>query len=736
VIDLRRAFVAALLTTLLSISSARAAPATPPGCAVGYTFAFFNGVGNDHAAAIDGLNALRFRTAHPAGVTVTPDTYDPSGGIDQPLPVSFELFYNQSGVQNGAGIFQDVSELFVQRAREADPSSQIENRYWYLIWDAFQGARNGISLVLDDDANLGSLLVALGTTVLNALTDSLAALVQAPPTAQDYALHRAQLDKDIAAGNRLLMVAHSQGNVFVDKAYDYVMPQVGAAAVKVAHIAPASGTLRGSYELSSNDLVINALRLKGVANLPDNNLDLPLPGGFFDACIAQFRAASSDVDCTGHYLINSYLNAAVGGLAPSQALVTKTLTAITAPPTCAVTLSPPNAAVAPGKIVSLAGKTPTLNPGWIMTFDWAITGNAGGYFKNPVTMLSSAKVTTTSLDVVYNAPDMASEGQQDVVKVTAFLANIDQPGVRTPVDSKSAAISIKAESVGLISPPRGTLAPGKQQAFTIARPAAPAGATLSYSYSNTGVAGVLSVAGAPVGGAGATSTCAASAQIVYTANTAAVGLDTLGVEVFDRPGCAPGGGTSLAKGTADVNVMGVAFTIVDVDKHSLKFGFGPGPNDAANTAGGYAVPINAALSGRTAGIFGGSNVATGKGDWTWVQWTGTAPGTYPCFTGAEGYTQGIKAAGPYFYVSYGLDMNTSNWVPAPLPPGCRVVVDHFGTNEGDLVSGTATSMVWFYDQIIVPPGYTVAGGNPQWAADLTVSFRLPYSPKCVNGQCR
>jgi hypothetical protein len=45
-------------------------------------------------------------------------------------------------------------------------------------------------------------------------------------------------------------------------------------------------------------------------------------------------------------------------------------------------------------------------------------------------------------------------------------------------------------------------------------------------------------------------------------------------------------------------------------------------------------------------------------------------------------------------------------------------------------------MVWFYDQIIVPPGYTVAGGNPQWAADLTVSFRLPYSPKCVNGQCR
>jgi len=77
----------------------------------------------------------------------------------------------------------------------------------------------------------------------------------------DYEIHRAHINQHVLMGRKLLFVAHSQGNLFVNRAYDYAVRQPGVTpdAVKVVHIAPASYRL--AYPdavafLASEDLVI------------------------------------------------------------------------------------------------------------------------------------------------------------------------------------------------------------------------------------------------------------------------------------------------------------------------------------------------------------------------------------------------------------------------------------------------------------------------------------------------
>jgi len=141
--------------------------------------------------------------------------------------------------------------------------------------------------------------------VLARITGLSAALLENPPTAQDTAGHTAQLIAASQRAERAVLVAHSQGNLFVNAAYDtylahwrqagaLVGEDIGYVAAKVVHIAPASPTLRGPHVLASSDLVINGLRRVDGTYLPVSNATLPL----------------DSKDPSGHKLLDTYLDEA------------------------------------------------------------------------------------------------------------------------------------------------------------------------------------------------------------------------------------------------------------------------------------------------------------------------------------------------------------------------------------------------------------------------------------------
>jgi uncharacterized protein YfaP (DUF2135 family) len=131
----------------------------------------------------------------------------------------------------------------------------------------------------------------------------------------NVAEHRLQLDTLAAEGQKLLLVAHSQGNLFVNPAYDYVKPKVGAGSVAAVHIAPASITQRGEYVLADIDVVINGLRVQGAGSVPATNIALPF----------------SSADLSGHTLVGTYLDSTRAARARVSTMTTTALNSLTTP---------------------------------------------------------------------------------------------------------------------------------------------------------------------------------------------------------------------------------------------------------------------------------------------------------------------------------------------------------------------------------------------------------------------
>jgi hypothetical protein len=387
---------------------------------VGYTVCFFNGVGNTYADAINGREALRKVGLPAASVTVS-DVYN---GED----VDYEVFYNQT-----QGFIKDIAEVFQQRARELDPSGTLSGSHFYLFWDAVEGhsqvgAPGYTSELMAQNGAYKDFFDKYVDTAVNLAVNALVALFT-PPTLQDYTTQQARLDADVAAGRKLVLVAHSQGNVFVNQAYDYVLPKIGGAnLVKVAHIAPASPTLRGSYVLANIDLVINGLRLKnGYSTVPDPNVMLLSFGG----------------DISGHELIATYLDSSRPGLAATQTLIGNAIAAISPAP-CEVKVLPDltqNAKANDTIGLSVQLPKPIVDPDAVLRYQWAVSGSAGGMLRDPVTNLVAASFESTSSTATYIASSNAVESLQDTVGVTLVLGNLLDPNAHKNIGSGSAIIS-------------------------------------------------------------------------------------------------------------------------------------------------------------------------------------------------------------------------------------------------------------------------------------------------------
>ena len=194
---------------------------------------------------------------------------------------------------------------------------------WEVFWDILAG-RHQV-----DNSLTGRLLSLLigGKQALTQLTDSIAdafknqlaaamlkliTLFKDAPTYENQAEHLAKLTAHADRGSGFVLVAHSQGNLFVNSAYDALLAAKPDARAQVVHVAPASPTLRGEYLLADIDLVINGLRTTGVNTVPPVNIVLP----------ASLR------DVTGHSFEPTYLDKTRAAYARTKELITNSLQAL------------------------------------------------------------------------------------------------------------------------------------------------------------------------------------------------------------------------------------------------------------------------------------------------------------------------------------------------------------------------------------------------------------------------
>lgn len=249
---------------------------------------FFNGVWNGESDAGHSLAKLE-------------EELESAGPVSR--SVRYELFYNQTGTLVGASALQDLAEVFIQRADDFDGSGVLSQR-WELLWDAIRRPRNSwLERVITVAPTARGFFEALFGWIDTRIAAELAQAFSAAPTEADYRVHGTRLRALGIEGKKLLLVGHSQGNLFVNRAYDLVSSEFGHAGVSTIHIAPASPTVRGPYWLANIDAVINSLRAHGsrwfasgagiqsITVLP-NNIVLPRSG----------------VDHSGHKLVETYLD--------------------------------------------------------------------------------------------------------------------------------------------------------------------------------------------------------------------------------------------------------------------------------------------------------------------------------------------------------------------------------------------------------------------------------------------
>ncbi|KAA1176101.1 hypothetical protein FWJ25_02925 [Marinobacter salinexigens] len=245
----------------------------------GIIFAFFNGVQTTVGEANRALN--EFRRIHG----------DERGDGEN---IRYEVMYNYT---DG---FDDFVETFEQRVLEHE---QILAGRYELALEIINGG-----------GKWWEKLAELATTIPDARDDfmdwyqakivqTLTTLAGNPPTLANYAEHRSRLDTWIVEGKQLLLVAHSQGNLFANSAYSYASNKTDAESLKLVHIAPASPTLNGPHRLADKDLVINALRVSGsVASITNT-----IPG-----YLIRPAGLNGQKDILGHGLLEIYLNPALG----------------------------------------------------------------------------------------------------------------------------------------------------------------------------------------------------------------------------------------------------------------------------------------------------------------------------------------------------------------------------------------------------------------------------------------
>jgi hypothetical protein len=290
----------ALIKGNIQVIAAEANVVTNLCTSKGVVFVFFNGV---RTTSLQAFVALKeFERLH--------GNISPSGDN-----IRYEYFYNYS---DG---FEDFVETFEQRLSEQE--GLLEGRF-ELFFQALAGNGSWWSTIINTASGAASILGGIVNWYQAHIAEGLTALFANPPTEVNYAEHRLRLENAILEGKKLLLVAHSQGNLFANAAYNFARTKVPAESVKVVHIAPASPSLNGNHVLADLDLVINGLRALGsVASVTD----------FIHGYLLRPPSSiTQERDPLGHGLLEIYINQELDISNRVRAHINDALNTLQAPP--------------------------------------------------------------------------------------------------------------------------------------------------------------------------------------------------------------------------------------------------------------------------------------------------------------------------------------------------------------------------------------------------------------------
>ena len=251
-------------------------------CASGYSVGFFNGV-----LTTTGDASRAVKEMERAYGTVAPNGE----------PVKYEPFYNKTYSA------LDFIETFAQRLEQHDAA--VKDRF-ELFWEAIKGGGPISTRIISVLSSYSDLLTAYQQYLESKIPGVISQIINVSPTASDYAEHRTRLDQQILEGRKIILYAHSQGNLFANVAYDYATSKAEPNTVAAVHVAPASPTVRGNHTLAQLDLVINGLR--AVGQVPSVTTDIP---GY----LLRPAGLNGKTDALGHGLLEIYMNP---NLTPAQ----------------------------------------------------------------------------------------------------------------------------------------------------------------------------------------------------------------------------------------------------------------------------------------------------------------------------------------------------------------------------------------------------------------------------------
>ncbi|MHB8949564.1 MAG: hypothetical protein ACYC4S_10940 [Rhodoferax sp.] len=262
--------------TLSSVAPVAAQTQTPSLCTSGgILFGFFNGVLNTEDLAKDSL--LKFEKKY--GST------SPQGA-----PIRYEVFYNET---EG---FSDFVEVFEQRLNEH--GGAIAGRF-ELFFSALQGGGPWWETIIEAAPALGDILDSFVAWLASIIPTTLTKMMGSPSLLTTQAEHRTRLDNGSLEGRKMLLVAHSQGNLFLNSALEYASTRISSTSIQGIHIAPASSVGNRPHVLADKDLVINALRLVGsVPGITDN----------IPPILERTPGLNGLKDAKGHGLLEIYLH--------------------------------------------------------------------------------------------------------------------------------------------------------------------------------------------------------------------------------------------------------------------------------------------------------------------------------------------------------------------------------------------------------------------------------------------
>lgn len=242
----------------------------------GYTVAFFNGVFNTEAEARQSVEVLRSTL--------------PSQINGESLRV--ELLYNETGKKPGSlkSYLKDLKEVFQQRSAE---HGGAWDRQMEFFWASIAGTTPLWSDMTTVLSSHPSIWQGWQERVHSYAADALNEKNLAPLTLADYQNHDLRITTLLNERQKLLLVAHSQGNLFLNHAYPYAQAIAGAGSVQALHIAAASTRVNGEYLTASIDEVIGWLRVLTLGKVPAPNFIL---------------LSNPFKDFSGHGMIETYLD--------------------------------------------------------------------------------------------------------------------------------------------------------------------------------------------------------------------------------------------------------------------------------------------------------------------------------------------------------------------------------------------------------------------------------------------